>query len=157
MKAREGQPAFYIDISVPRNVDPAVGEIENLFVFDLDDLQSVAATNQRKRAMEAVRAEEIIDLEICGFREQLRHLDLGPTVGALRQKLDQIACDEYARQRSRLGTLTPEQEHAIQIMLASVVGKIAHPVIHRLRRSYDTGEAENVQVWRDIFGLEEQS
>ncbi len=157
MQARDGRSAFYIDISVPRNVDPEVGDIENLFVFDLDDLQSVAATNQRKREVEAVRAEQIIDLEISGFQEQLRHLDLGPTVGALRQKLDQIAHDEYARQRSRLGTLTPEQEHAIQVMLASVVGKIAHPVIHRLRRSYDTGEAENVQVWRDIFGLEEQS
>ncbi len=155
MHVRDNQPAFYIDISVPRSVDPAVGDIENLFVFDLDDLQSVAASNQRQRRMEAVRAEEIVDAEICGFREQLRNLDFGPTVGALRQKLDQIANDEYARQRSRLGTLTPEQEHAIQVMLASVVGKIAHPVIHRLRRSYDTGEAENVQVWRDIFGLEE--
>lgn len=155
MRERAGRAAFYIDISVPRNIDPAASEIENLQVFDLDDLQSVAASNQQRRAEEALRAEQIIEAEVDDFAEQLRRLDFAPTIGAMRNKLDRIAQNEYARQRPRLGDLTAEQEHAIQFMLESIVNKISHPLIHRMRRSYDTGEAANVEVWREIFGLNE--
>jgi len=154
MSARRHRPAFYIDISVPRNIDPAVGEIDNLFVFDVDDLEAVVSSNIREREQEAHVAEKIVDEEVVAFEQSLRQLDLGPTVGALRGKFEEIARSEYERQRSRLGTLTPEQEAAIQALLISTVNKISHPVIHRLRRSYETGEAENVRIWREIFGLE---
>jgi glutamyl-tRNA reductase len=154
MNARRSRPAFYIDISVPRNIDPAVGEIANLFVFDVDDLEAVVASNIREREQEAQAAEKIVDSEVLEFEQSLRHLDFGPTVGALREKFTEIARNEYERQRSRLGELTPEQEAAVQALLMSTVNKISHPVIHRMRRSYDTGEAENVRVWREIFGLE---
>ncbi len=153
--ARRNRPAFFIDISVPRNVDPKVGELDNLFLFDVDDLEAVVASNIREREREAERAELIIKSEVMQFQQALRNLDIGPTVGALREKLQRLALDEFERHRSRLGTLTPEQERAIQAMLISSVNKISHPVIHRMRRSYDTGEDENVQAWRDIFGLEE--
>jgi glutamyl-tRNA reductase len=152
---RRNRPAFYIDISVPRNVDPAVGEIDNLFVFDVDDLEAVIASNIREREREAERAELIVESEVMQFQEALRSLDLGPTVAALRGKLDEIARAELRRQRNRLGQLTPEQERAVENLLTSVVNKISHPVVNRLRRSHDTGDAENVQAWRDIFGLEE--
>ncbi len=154
MRARRSRPAFYIDISVPRNIDPATGEINNLYVFDVDDLEAVVTSNIREREQEAQAAERIVDAEVAEFERSLRHLDFGPTVGALRGKLEEIARGEYERQRARLGELTPEQEAAVQALLLSTVNKISHPVIHRLRRSYDTGEAQNVQVWRDIFGLE---
>ena len=152
---RRNRPAFYIDISVPRNVDPAVGGIDNLFVFDVDDLEAVVASNIREREREAERAELIVESEVMQFQEALRSLDLGPTVAALRGKLDEIARAELRRQRNRLGDLTPEQERAVESLLASVVNKISHPVVNRLRRSHDTGDPENVQAWRDIFGLEE--
>jgi glutamyl-tRNA reductase len=153
--ARRNRPAFFIDISVPRNVDPAVGEIDNLFVFDVDDLEAVVASNIREREREAERAELIVESEVMQFQEALRSLDLGPTVAALRGKLDEIARAEMRRQRNRLGTLTPEQERAVEGLLTSVVNKISHPVINRLRRSHDTGDAEDVQAWRDVFGLED--
>jgi glutamyl-tRNA reductase len=153
--SRRNRPAFFIDISVPRNVDPAVAKLGNLFVFDVDDLEAVVASNIREREREAERAELIVESEVTQFQQALRNLDIGPAVGALKDKLRRIAQDEFARQRSRLGPLTPEQERAIEAMLMSAVNKISHPVIHRMRRSYDTGEDNNVQAWRDIFGLEE--
>ncbi|HEX3557856.1 MAG TPA: glutamyl-tRNA reductase [Pyrinomonadaceae bacterium] len=153
--SRRNRPAFFIDISVPRNVDPDVGKLGNLFVFDVDDLESVVASNIREREREAERAELIVESEVMQFQQALRNLDIGPAVGALRDRLRRIAHEEFERQRSRLGPLSPEQEQAIEAMLMSAVNKISHPVIHRMRRSYDTGEDGDMQAWRDIFGLEE--
>lgn len=152
---RRNRPAFFIDISVPRNVDPAIGSINNLFVFDIDDLESVIASNIREREREAERAELIIESEVMQFQQALRALDIGPTIGALRQKMLDMAREELERQRHRLGPLTPEQEKAVESLLISTVNKISHPVMHRMRRSYDTGSEENIQAWREIFGLEE--
>jgi len=154
-EARRNRPAFYIDISVPRNVDPQVGALDNVFVFDVDDLEQVVASNIREREREAERAELIVESEVMRFQQSLRHLDIGPAVGALREKMHAIAQGEFERQRQRLGDLTPEQERAVRALLTSAVNKIAHPVIHRMRRSYDTGEDENLRAWRDIFKLEE--
>jgi glutamyl-tRNA reductase len=154
--ARRNRPAFFIDISVPRNVDPAVAKLANLFVFDVDDLEAVVASNIREREREAERAELIVESEVTQFQQALRALDIGPTVGALKEKLRRIAHEEFERQRHRLGPLTPEQEQAVEQMLMSAVNKISHPVIHRMRHSYDAGEETEVQAWRDIFGLEEE-
>jgi glutamyl-tRNA reductase len=155
LETRRKRPAFFIDISVPRNVDPAVGGIDNLFVFDIDDLESVIASNIREREREAERAELIVESEVMQFQQALRQLDLGPTVAALRERLHEIARDEFKRQRSRLGHLTPEQERAVEGLLASTVNKIAHPVITRLRRSHESGEEESVRAWRESFKLDE--
>lgn len=155
-QSRRNRPAFFIDISVPRNVDPAVSKLSNLFVFDVDDLEAVVASNIREREREAERAELIVESEVMQFQQALRNLDIGPTVGALREKLRDIAREEFHRQRGRLGDLTPEQEQAIEAMLMSAVNKISHPVINRMRRSYDSGEDTEVQAWRDSFGLGEE-
>jgi glutamyl-tRNA reductase len=148
-------PLFLIDISVPRNIDPQVSLLPDVSVFDIDDLGRIAEENLRQREMESFRAEAIIDAEVESFKQALSDLDIGPTVGALHAKLERIARDELERRRQNLGQLSPEQEQAIEKLLLSVVKKISHPVIHRLRRSYHTGQAENVQAWRDIFGLED--
>jgi glutamyl-tRNA reductase len=152
-QSRRNRPAFFIDISVPRNVDPAVAKLGNVFVFDVDDLEAVVASNIREREREAERAELIVESEVMQFQQSLRNLDMGPTVGALKEKLRRIAREEFERQRARLGPLTPEQEQAIEAMLMSAVNKISHPVINRMRRSYDSGEDTEVQAWRDSFGL----
>lgn len=155
LETRRKRPAFFIDISVPRNVDPAVGEIGNLFVFDIDDLESVIASNIREREREAERAELIVESEVMQFQQALRQLDLGPTVAALRERLHEIAREEFKRQRARLGELSPEQERAVEGLLTSTVNKIAHPVITRLRRSHESGEEESVRAWRESFKLDE--
>lgn len=155
LERRRNRPAFFIDISVPRNVDPAIGRIPNVFVFDIDDLESVISSNIREREREAERAELIVESEIMQFQQALRALDIGPTIGALRQKLQDIARLEMTRQRNRLGPLTPEQENAIESLLLSTVNKISHPVLSHLRRSYDTSDSDTIQAWREVFGLEE--
>jgi len=152
---RRNRPSFFIDISVPRNIDPAVGKIPNVFVFDIDDLESVISSNIREREREAERAELIVESEIMQFQQTLRVLDIGPTIGALRNKLQDIARMELTRQRNRLGPLTAEQETAVEALLVSTVNKISHPLLSHMRRSYDASDAETIQAWRDIFGLEE--
>ncbi|MGH9880173.1 MAG: glutamyl-tRNA reductase, partial [Pyrinomonadaceae bacterium] len=154
LEKRRNRPAFFIDISVPRNVDPAVGELPNTFVFDIDDLEAVISSNIREREREAERAELIVESEIMQFQQALRVLDLGPTIGALRQKLQDIARLELTRQRNRLGPLTPEQERAVEALLMSTVNKISHPVLSHMRRSSEASDAD-IQAWREIFGLEE--
>jgi len=159
LERRRNRPAFFIDISVPRNIDPAIGELPNLFVFDIDDLESVISSNIREREREAQRAELIVDSEVMQFQQALRALDIGPTLGLLRQKLQDIARAEMERQRSRLGTLSPEQEGAIEALLLATVNKISHPVLNHMRRSYTANDdgSESIQAWRDIFGLEDEN
>ncbi len=155
LSKRRNRPAFFIDISVPRNIDPAVGNIPNVFVFDIDDLESVISSNIREREREAERAELIVESEIMQFQQSLRAMDIGPTIGALRQKLQDIAKLELTRQRNRLGSLTPEQETAIEALLMATVNKISHPVLNHIRSSHEMSDSDNIQAWRDIFGLEE--
>ena len=155
LSKRRNRPAFFIDISVPRNIDPLVGKIPNAFLFDIDDLESVISSNIREREREAERAELIVESEIMQFQQTLRVLDIGPTIGALKNKLQDVARSELIRQRSRLGPLTAEQEAAVEALLVSTVNKISHPLLSHMRRSYDASDAEAIQAWRDIFGLEE--
>jgi glutamyl-tRNA reductase len=152
---RRNRPSFMIDISVPRNIDPAVGALPNLFVFDIDDLEAVVSSNIREREREAERAELIVDSEVMQFQQALRALDIGPTLGAVRQKLHEIARAEMVRQRGRLGQLTPEQEKAIEALMTSTVNKLSHPLLNHLRRSYETTPEETLDEWRDALGLEE--
>lgn len=145
---RRNRPIFFIDISVPRNIDPAVGEINNLFLFDVDDLEAVVASNIREREREAERAEAIIETEVMRFEECLRKMEIGPQIGQLRKEFQDMARKELARQRGRLGNLTPEQERAIEQLLLSTVNKISHPVVTQMRRSLEAGEHEFESVWR---------
>ncbi len=155
LNRRRNRPAFFIDISVPRNLDPAIGDLPNAFVFDIDDLESVISSNIREREREAERAELIVDSEVMQFQQSLRVMEIGPSIGALRQKLQDIARSEMIRQRNRLGHLTPEQESAVEALLLSTVNKISHPLIDRMRRSFDGGDNESIQAWRDVFDLED--
>jgi glutamyl-tRNA reductase len=152
---RRNRPAFFIDISVPRNIDPAIGKIPNVFVFDVDDLESVISSNIREREREAERAELIVESEIMQFQQALRALESGPSIGALKQMLQDIARQELKRQRNRLGQLSPEQEAGIETLLLSTVNKISHPILSQMRHSSDASDAEIIQAWRDIFGLED--
>jgi glutamyl-tRNA reductase len=155
LSKRRNRPSFFIDISVPRNIDPAVGKIPNMFVFDIDDLESVISSNIREREREAERAELIVQSEVMQFEQALRALNAGPALGSFRQTLQDIARLELNRRRAQLGNLTPEQERAIEALLLATVNKISHPVLSHLRRSYNSADAEAIEAWRDLFGLEE--
>jgi len=137
---RRNRPTCFIDISVPRNIDPAVGKVPNVFLFDIDDLESVITSNIREREREAERAELIVRSEVMQFQQSLRLMDVGPTIGAMREKFQEVARAELVRQRKRLGVLTAEQEAAIESLLVSTVNKISHPILNQMRRFYETYE-----------------
>jgi glutamyl-tRNA reductase len=152
---RRNRPTCFIDISVPRNIDPAVGKVPNVFLFDIDDLESVITSNIREREREAERAELIVQSEVMQFQQSLRLMDVGPTIGAMREKFQEVARAEMVRQRKRLGVLTQEQEAAIEALLVSTVNKISHPILNQMRRFYETSELETANSDDDSFELDE--
>ncbi len=153
LEQRRNRPTCLIDISVPRNIDPAAGNVPNVFLFDIDDLESVISSNIREREREAERAELIVQSEVMQFQQTLRMMDVGPTIGALREKLQDVARAEMARQRKRLGPLTKDQESAIESLLMSTVNKISHPILNQMRRFYETSEPDATQEPDDTFRL----
>lgn len=155
LERRRNRPTCFIDISVPRNIDPAIAKLPNVFVFDIDDLESVITSNIREREREAERAELIVQSEVMQFQQTLRLMDVGPTIGAMREKMQEVARAEMARQRKRLGVLTKEQETAIEALLMSTVNKISHPILNQMRRFYETTETDDVQQAKNNFDLEE--
>ena len=140
---RRNRPTCFIDISVPRNIDPAVSNIPNVFVFDIDDLESVITSNIREREREAERAELIVQSEVMQFQQKLRLMDIGPTIGAMRQNMLDVARAEMARQRKKLGVLTKDQEEAVESLLMSTVNKISHPLISQMRRFYESNDSDS--------------
>ena len=153
---RRNRPMCFIDISVPRNIEPTVSNVPNVFLFDIDDLESVISSNIREREREAERAELIVQSEVMQFQQTLRLMDIGPSIGAMRERFQDVARAELARQRKRLGPLTKDQETAIESLLMSIVNKISHPVMNQMRRLYEANESDDAQhTPQDPFGFEE--
>jgi len=152
---RRKRPTCLIDISVPRNIDPACAKVRNVFLFDIDDLENVITSNIREREREAERAELIVQSEVMQFQQSLRLMDVGPSIGAMREQFQDVARAELARQRKKLGPLTKEQEAAVESLLMSTVNKISHPILNQMRRFYGASDADASQASADLFDLEE--
>ena len=148
--ARRYRSMFLIDISVPRNIDPAISEIDNAFVFDIDDLEAVAEANRKERQREAQRAEEIVIAEAQRFAASLSEGNLNQVIGVFRREIHQLALDELERSRKRLGELSPEQEEALKVMLNGIVNKFTHPIIKQLRESED-GHSPYLEAFREFY------
>jgi len=150
LERRRNQPMLLIDISVPRNIDPAIGRLDNAFLFDVDDLESIAEANRAERNREALRAEEIIEAETEHFLNALAEGDLNAVIGAFRQHVSEMAFSELDRSRKRLGDLSEDQEQALRVMVNAIVNKFTHPVIKQLRESED-GHSPYLSAWRDLY------
>jgi glutamyl-tRNA reductase len=150
LEKRRYRPMFLIDISVPRNIDPAISDLDNAFVFDIDDLAAVAAANLKERQREAERAELIVAAEAERFAASLTEGNLNKVIGVFRREMQQLAQEELERTRKRLGELTPEQEEALQVMLNSLVNKFTHPIIKQLRDSED-GHSPYLEAFRAFY------
>lgn len=150
LEARRNQPVLLIDISVPRNIDPATGELDNAFVFDVDDLEAIAATNRAERVREAERAEAIVAAETERFVAALAEGDVDAVIGAFRREVSALAFAELERSRKRLGDLNEEQEAALHVMLNAIVNKFTQPVIKQLRQSED-GHSPYLATWRELY------
>jgi glutamyl-tRNA reductase len=149
LKSRRRGPILFIDISVPRNIDPAIAEIDNAFHFDIDDLTSVVQANLRERETEARAADTIIDSEVQTFLKQLRSLDIGPSIVEVKGLISEMALSEFRRNRKRMGVLNAEQEAAIRdVLIPALVNKLSHPVIVHLRSA--AGEGKTTEVLDEL-------
>src|SRR5581483_1522291 len=134
LDVRKSQPMFLIDIAVPRNIDPAVNGIEHAFLYDIDDLQRLTDRNLQARKDVAQAAEKIVAEEVSRLEAKLREREVAPTIVSLQEQLEEIRRDYVERYRSRLGTLTDDQERALEALTRGIVNKIAHGPISEMRR-----------------------
>ena len=132
MAQRRNRPMFFIDIAVPRDVDPELNKLDNIFVYDIDDLQQVVNANLRERQREAVRAEEIVEREVERMLARLKRLELTPTILALQEKFHGLRSEELAR--AGLNNLTPAQRAEVEEMTRSLVNKLLHMPLAQLKR-----------------------
>jgi len=132
---RRNRPMFFIDIAVPRDVDPGMNEVEGCFVYDIDDLQQVAAANLADRSREAAAAETIVSNEVEKYQQRLQSRDAVPAILALQQNAEAIREAELARSAKRLAALTPEQREAVEALTRSLTAKLLHPQLTALRES----------------------
>jgi glutamyl-tRNA reductase len=151
---RKYRPMFFIDIAVPRDIDPTVNEIDNIFLYDIDDLQQVIDANLKERMKEASRAEEIIDSEVRAFCLKMQAREVVPTIVQLRDSLDKLRREEIERNRRHLKDLTPEQYAALDQLTKSLVNKILHTPIEQLKQmAHDPAGPDFADVVRKIFNI----
>jgi glutamyl-tRNA reductase len=157
IQERRHRPIFLIDIADPRDIDAACNEVDNVYLYNIDDLQSVAAANQKERQREAERAVPIVEREVELFLAWLRGLDVVPTIVSLRNRMEEIREAELRKAMSRLGDLTPEQRETIASLTTAMVNKILHQPMSELRRRavHQDGHLYST-VLRRLFGLEEK-
>jgi glutamyl-tRNA reductase len=151
---RKNKPIFFIDIAVPRDIDPSVNEIDNAFLYDIDDLQQVIDANLKERMKEASRAEEIIDSEVEAFCRKMQSREVVPTIVQLREGLEKLRREEIERNRRYLKDLSAEQQEAIDHITKSVVNKILHTPIEELKKmAHDPSGSDFADIVRRIFNI----
>ena len=157
IEARRNRPMFLIDIAVPRNIEPSVNEIDNLFVYDIDDLQKIVDKNLRGRMDEAAEADKIVTEEVERLETHLKTRQVVPVIVNLQDRLEQLRSAEVERVRGKLGPLTQQQEDALEALTRGIINKIAHGPIAELRKNAgsDTGLTITEAV-RRIFRLQDK-
>jgi len=153
---RRNRPMFLIDIAVPRNIEPSVNQLDNVFLYDIDDLDRVVKSNLQARKNVAEQAEEIIAEEVERMVLRLKTREVAPTIISLQEQLEQLRAAEIERARGKLGTLTPQQEEAIEALTRGIINKIAHgPITEMRRRASDPDGIHLMNTIRKLFRLGE--
>jgi glutamyl-tRNA reductase len=141
---------------VPRNVEPTVNEIDNIFLYDIDDLQEVVNANLRERMKEAEHAEHLVAEEVDRMMARLKVAEVTPLIVGLQEQLEQIRTGEIEKVRRKYGPFTPQQEEAIEALTRGIVNKIAHGPISEIRNhAGQPEEAHVIAVIRKAFHLQD--
>ena len=161
IRNRRNNPVFFIDIAVPRDVDPAVNDIDNAFVYDIDDLQQVIDANMKERMKEAGRAEEIVDREVQAFCTRIQSREVAPTIVLLRDTLEKVRREEIERHRKLLRDMPADQQEAtlavIDQVTQSLMNKILHhPIAQMKDMTSDPQGGEFIETVRKIFNVKLQ-
>ncbi|MEO8602200.1 MAG: glutamyl-tRNA reductase [bacterium] len=154
LRERKGKPMFCIDLSVPRSFDPRINTLGNVYLYDVDDLAKVTEENLGERAREAEKAEHIVTEEVESFWRWLDHLEVVPTIVALRDKVEAIRLAELQKTLAQLKDLPPRERQALEAMSTAIVNKILHTPIARLKQHDRRSEAFYIDALRRLFDLE---
>lgn len=154
--ARRNKPMFLIDIAVPRNIEPTVNDLDNIFLYDIDDLQEVVNANLRERMKEADHAEALVTEEVDRMLARLKVAEVTPLIVGLQEQLEQIRAAEMEKVRRKYGPFTPEQEQAMDVLTRGLINKIAHGPISELRNHAGRPESAHVvAAIRKAFHLQD--
>jgi glutamyl-tRNA reductase len=150
---RKGRPLFVIDLAVPRDVDPGLAELEDCYLYDIDDLQAVVRESLNGRRREAERAEAIVEHEAERFRDWQASLQVVPAIASLRQRAELIRSGELAKAESRLEGLSDSERRTVESLTTQIVNKLLHLPIVRLKQAAAAEGSGYVEVAKDLFGL----
>ncbi|MBI2491402.1 MAG: glutamyl-tRNA reductase [Candidatus Rokubacteria bacterium] len=149
-----GRPLFFIDIAVPRNVEPGVNALDGVYRYDIDDLRQVVDANLRERLREAQRAEALVEREVGRFVARLGDVEVIPTIVSLRERLEEIRTAELKKALARLPGASPETRETVEALSAAIVNKILHTPITKLRESSRAGASRSwLDLVHELFGL----
>ncbi|MFO7753844.1 MAG: glutamyl-tRNA reductase [Desulfobacteraceae bacterium] len=155
MKKRKHRPLFFIDIALPRDLDPNINRINNAYLYDIDDLKSIVNRNMEKRHQETVKAERIIEEAVVKFRKWLQDLEVVPTIVAIKEKIEKITEIETGKTIASMSSLSTEDEEAIRRMAQAIASRIMHDPILFLK---DTGahrkDSFYLNAARQLFNLD---
>lgn len=156
MRARMNRPLFFIDIAVPRDLDPKLNELENVYLYDIDDLSSVVQINKSERDKEAVKATRIVDEETLKFERWFLGLAVIPTIQALKEKMDAIGQLELEKTLARMPDMNDVERENFGRMVAAITTKILHDPLMYLKSESCAGRDNSdlkVTIVRELFGL----
>ena len=155
MKERKQRSVFIIDISVPRNIDPEINDLDNVYLYNIDDLQGVVDVNVSERGKEAEKAEKIIEEEIETFLKWQSSLDSVPTIVALREKAEEIKREELDRLLNKISNLDEKEKKAIEYMATAIVNKLIHPPTAALKESSEDRDILTATI-RRLYGINDE-
>ena len=153
MHRRRNRPMFFIDIAVPRDVEPAMNKLEGVFVYDIDDLQAVAASHMAERSAQATDAEALIAGEVERFHQRRRAVNVAPAILSLQQQAEEIRMNELKRAQAKLGILTAEQVAAVETLTRGLVNKFLHPPMQALKQAARENDSTRVEALCDVWSL----
>jgi glutamyl-tRNA reductase len=153
LQRRRNRPMFFIDIAVPRDVDPAMNKLEGIFVYDIDDLQAVAAAHMAERGREASDAETLIAGEVERFQQRQRTVNVAPAIVALQKQAEEIRQAELRRMQPRLGSLSAEQIAAVEALTRGLVNKFLHPPMQALKQAARENDSVRVDALCEAWSV----
>jgi glutamyl-tRNA reductase len=155
MRRRRQKPMFFIDIAIPRDIDPGVNDVENVYLFTVDDLQEVVASNLQQRKEEAGKAEAIVNEEIGQFFKWLSSLEVTPTIVALRNKFDEIRKAELEKTLANWKDIPPDGQKKLEALTNAIMNKLLHPPTTLIKQAGQGGRTDlYVDAVRALYGLE---
>ncbi len=152
---RRNKPIFMIDIAVPRDLDPEINKIDNVYLYDIDNLQAVIETNIEGRKKEAEKADDIVIQEVRTFEKWLASLTVTPMIVLLRERMEQIRQEELHRTLPRLNGISEKEKKSIESMSMAIINKVLHGPMKALKSCHPEEKGTLMQVLREIFQLED--